>query len=254
MAHTFRVLIADDEAPARSKLIRMLEGHAQLEIVAEVENGTDALAQIQEINPDIAFLDIQMPGMTGLEVAEKLQELDVDAPYLVFATAYDEHAIRAFELRAIDYLLKPFNQERLEQTLAKILEELEDDAATRNGETPAANVEFSAEVLRKIPIPTADRFRLISYDEVVCIEVQDRMTHVHTLSKAYPINQTLEAFERKLPAEQFMRVSRSCIVNVEAIHEIVLWFGNRYKLVLSNDKEVVSSRERSKILKKMLKF
>lgn len=258
MATKYRVILADDEAPARKKMVRLLGEFEELDIALVAENGLEAYEAILKEEPDIVFLDIEMPGMSGLEVVEQLP--DEKMPHVVFATAYNEHAIKAFELKAIDYLLKPFNQERLEQTMEKIFEMLEDEEqeAESRKNTKASAAELSEILaptnLKKIPIPTADRFKLINYDEVVCIEVEERMTNIHTLNKAYPINMTLESFERKLPSEQFLRISRSCIVNIEAMQDIVLWFGNRYKIILTNGKEVVSSRERSKTLKKMLKF
>jgi DNA-binding LytR/AlgR family response regulator len=251
-----RVLIADDEAPARAKMMRLLNNFQEVEVVMEAENGLEALEGIIAERPDLVFLDIEMPGLTGLEVVEQLPE-DVN-PFIVFATAYNEHAIKAFDLNAVDYLLKPFNAERLEQTIDKVTLEMDrldpEQRATLRANAERAADMLSPGVLKKIPVPTADRYKLISYDEVVCIEVEDRLTYIYTLGKGYPINMTLEAFEKKLPPEQFLRISRSCIVNVEAMQDIVLWFGNRYKIVLSNGKEVISSRERSKTLKKMLKF
>lgn len=253
MAQTYRVILADDEAPARNKMRRLLAEIDDVELLAEAGNGLEAYDAIMKHQPDIVFLDIEMPGMDGLELVEQLPE-EAD-PFIVFATAYNEHAIRAFELNALDYLLKPFNAERVEQTMAKIRDrdsQGEREASSANARK--AVEELSATGLQRIPVPTADRYKLVDFDEVVAIEVEERMTNIFTLSKSYPINLTLENFERKLPEEQFLRISRSCIINLHAIQEIVLWFGNRYKIILSNGKEVISSRERSKMLKKMLKF
>jgi DNA-binding LytR/AlgR family response regulator len=251
-----RVVIADDEAPARTKMQRMLNNFQEVELLGSAENGLEALDLIVEHKPDLVFLDIEMPGLNGLELVDQLP--DGVNPYIVFATAYNEHAIKAFEVNAIDYLLKPFSQERLEQTIEKVGMELdrndpESRLHYREGASRVAH-ELVPGGMTKIPIPTADRYKLVGFDEVMCIEVEDRLTYIHTLSKSYPINMTLETFEKKLPPEQFLRISRSCIVNVEAMQDIVLWFGNRYKIVLSNGKEVISSRERSKSLKKMLRF
>lgn len=248
-----RVLIADDEAPARNKMVRMLQEYENVDIVNISSNGLDAFNYLCQIKPDVAFLDIEMPGMNGIEIVQNLPT-DVN-PKVVFATAYNEHAIKAFELNAIDYLLKPFDQERLGQTVEKLergegvvtrekMDEVAEDVA--EGITPQA--------LNKIPVPTADRYKLLDYDEVVCIEVEDRATHIYTMNKNYPLTLTLEAVEKRLPTDQFLRISRSCIVNIHAIQEIVLWFGNRFKIVLSNGKEVVTSRERAKNVKQMLKF
>ncbi len=258
-------IIADDESPARNKMVRLLNDIEDVEVVFVAANGLEAFNAILEHKPDVAFLDIEMPGMNGLDVVEQLEMEDM--PQIVFATAYNEHAIKAFDLDAVDYLLKPFNAERLQQAIDKIQARLEaedtedvdsdgdeDRKLTAKEKAKKVAAELSPHKLEKIPVPTADRYKLLNFDEVVCIEVEDRTTNIHTLSKVYPINMTLEAFERKLPSDRFLRVSRSAIINIHAIEEVVLWFGNRYKIILNNGKDVVSSRERSKTLKKMLKF
>ena len=247
-----RVLVADDEAPARNKMMRLLQGFDNIELVNISSNGEDALNNIILLKPDIAFLDIEMPGMTGLEVARQIPEEILTM--VVFATAYNEHAIQAFELNAVDYLLKPFGAERLQQTLDKI-EKMRPASALREIYDDLAEQLESGGNFNKIPIPAADRFKLVDYADVVCIEVEERMTNIFTSDgKMYSVNSTLESYEKKLPPEQFIRISRSCIVNLHCIQEIVLWFSNRYKVILTNKKEVISSRERSKALKQLIKF
>ncbi|MEZ4825882.1 MAG: LytTR family DNA-binding domain-containing protein [Bacteroidia bacterium] len=252
----FRVLIADDELPARNKMKRLLKKFENVELIHEAENGFDALEHIHSLKPDLIFLDIEMPGMNGLEVAENI-DLE-EPPSVVFATAYSEHAIKAFELNAQDYLLKPFNEERLKAAIDKV---------TDNRPSTVLDKEKIAEILKsemaedikspfsdKVPIPTRDRYKLIDYSEVVCIEVEERSVRLFTKDKSYLLNHTLDTFERKLPLDQFFRVNRSCIIGLKHVKEIVIWFGNRFKIVLTNDKEVISSREKSKILKQVLKF
>ncbi len=251
-----KVLIADDELPARNKMKRLLKKIESVELLHVAENGLDALENIQNLKPDLVFLDIEMPGMNGLEVAENI-ELD-RMPAVIFATAYSEHAIKAFELSAIDYLLKPFNEDRLRSAIDKV---------SANRDSSALNKEALAEILKselaeeiktpfsnKVPIPTRDRYKLVDYTEVVCIEVEERSVRLFTKEKSYLLNHTLDTFEKKLPADQFFRVNRSCIIGLKHVKEIVIWFGNRFKIILSNDKEVISSREKSKILKQVLKF
>jgi DNA-binding LytR/AlgR family response regulator len=259
-----RVLIADDEKPARSKMRRLLDKFDFVEIVHEAENGLDALENIRSLKPDVAFLDIEMPGLNGLDVASDLSDAAY-APYIVFATAYNEHAIKAFELNAIDYLLKPFNEERLGATLEKIqsrgkkeqVKEQQDkiknlsDGGESTGDTSDADfLPFST----KIPVPTFDRYLLIDFDDVVCIEVEDRNTILYTLKDNYTMNHTLEYFELKLPAERFFRANRSALVGLNHVKEIVIWFGNRFKIILKNGREVICSRERSRVLRDVLRF
>jgi DNA-binding LytR/AlgR family response regulator len=246
-----RVLIADDESPARTKMLRLLSTFDDVEVVNVSSNGQDALDNLRLLRPDLAFLDIEMPGLTGLQVAEQLGE---DLPTrIVFATAYNEHAIRAFELHAIDYLLKPFGEERLRQTLDRVSRS-DGPSVARVKQSLAELTEPDSAHLNKLPVPTADRFRLIDYNEILSIEVEERCTTIYTRDKSYTLTTTLDALEKKLPANQFVRISRSILVNMHEIKEIVLWFSNRYKIVLSNGREVISSREKSRQLKQLLKF
>lgn len=247
-----KVLIADDEAPARNKMVRMLQEFEHVEIVNISTNGFDAYNYITLLKPDLVFLDIEMPGMNGIEIAQSLP--DDCKPHIVFATAYNEHAIRAFELNAVDYLLKPFNAERLKQAIEKA--ERLGGNSTPSKSPPYEQLNDALEIpnFNKIPVPTADRYKLIDFDEVVCIESEERTTYIYTLNKSYIVNISLDNFEKKLPNTTFYRVNRACIINIHAVQEIILWLGNRYKIILNNKKEVICSRERSKALKSILKF
>ena len=252
-----KVLIADDEAPARNKMKRMLDTFEEVEVIYVAENGVDAYENIMKLKPDVVFLDIEMPGLTGLEVAAKIKG-DTE-PHIVFATAYNEHAIKAFELDAVDYLLKPFNEERLHSALDKIIrnpksrhqEEEPDDESEMDASTAEA---FRIAFATKIPVPTFDRYKLIDFDDVICIEVEDRSTLLYTADKSYPMNQPLEYFEKKLPPQKFLRVNRSCLIGLKHVKEVIIWFGNRFKIVMDNGREIISSREKSKLLKQVLKF
>lgn len=246
-----RVLIADDESPARNKMMRMLGQYQDVELVNVSSNGQDALDNLRLLKPDLAFLDIEMPGLTGLEVAEQLED---DLPtQIVFATAYNEHAIRAFELHAIDYLLKPFTDERLRQTLDRVAKS--DTAIVSKVKQSLQEMqENEASAMNKLPVPTADRFRLLDFNEILFIDVEERITNIHTTDKTFALTTTLDAIEKKLPPGQFVRVSRSTVINLNEVKEIVLWFSNRYKIVLSNGHEIISSREKSRHLKQILRI
>jgi DNA-binding LytR/AlgR family response regulator len=255
MKKKIRALVADDELPARRKMTRLLEKFEHIELLEMAENGIEALEMIRELKPDVVFLDIEMPGMNGLEVVENLDMKKM--PAIVFATAYNEHAIRAFELNACDYLLKPFNEERLQATLEKLTQgEVQSLNRDKIAELRRADIveEIKAPFANKVPIPTRDRFKLIDFDDVVCIEVEERSVRLYTGDTSYLLNHTLDTFEKKLPRDQFFRVNRSAIIGLGHVTEIVIWFGNRFKIVLNNGHEVVSSREKSKILKQVLKF
>lgn len=256
MSNKIRVLIADDEQPARNKMKRLLKKIESVELVHAAENGLDALEHIQSLKPDLVFLDIEMPGLNGLEVAESI---DLESmPAVVFATAYSEHAIKAFELNAVDYLLKPFNEDRLRAAVEKVDNNREGSRLDKDKIAEILKSELAEDIKapfsNKVPIPTRDRYKLVDYADVVCIEVEERSVRLYTKERSYLLNHTLDTFERKLPADMFFRVNRSCIIGLKHVKEIVIWFGNRFKIILSNEKEVISSREKSKILKQVLKF
>lgn len=251
-----KILIADDELPARSKMKRMLE---LLDVASEIivaENGIDALEKIQRHHPDLVFLDIEMPGKSGLEVAESLDY--EDAPIVIFATAYNEHAVKAFEINAMDYLLKPFNQERLslaiERATKNTRKPLEKDQIQSVREPSEGDEDGPMPFANKIPVPTRDRYKLVDYEEIVCIEIEERSVRLYTVEKSYILNHSLETFEKRLPTEKFFRVNRSTIINFSQVKEIIIWFGNRFKIIMTNEKEIISSREKTKVLKQVLKI
>ncbi|MBX7243106.1 MAG: LytTR family DNA-binding domain-containing protein [Bacteroidia bacterium] len=251
-----KILIADDEAPARSKMKRMLELLGVSDEIIMAENGIDALQKIREEGPDLVFLDIEMPGKTGLEVAESLEP--DEAPMIIFATAYNEHAVKAFEINAMDYLLKPFNQDRLSMAIQRALKSNEDKTPLSKEQIQSVkepeNQEEGLPFYNKIPVPTRDRYKLIDYDEIVCIEIEERSVRLYTKEKSYILNHPLETFEKRLPPDKFFRVNRSTIINFSQLKEIVIWFGNRFKIIMCNDKEIISSREKTKVLKSVLKI
>lgn len=255
MSKSIRVLIADDELPARNKMKRLLEKMPHVEIVQVAENGIEALEGIEKHKPDMVFLDIEMPGLNGLEVVENITLKKL--PTIIFATAYNEHAIKAFELNACDYLLKPFNEERLAATFEKATDGL-GSGLDRDKILALRREEIVEEIkmpfANKIPVPTRDRYKLIDFKDILCVEVEDRSVRLHTHDHSYMLNQTLDAFEKKLPSDAFFRVNRSAIVSLNHVEEIIIWFGNRFKILLTNGYEVISSREKSKIIKQVLKF
>jgi len=258
-----RILIADDEMPARSKMRRLLAAIEDVEVVYAAENGIEALEHIHALKPDLVFLDIEMPGMTGMEVARGI-ELS-PAPAIVFTTAYSEYALSAFEVNALDYLLKPFNEDRLQAVIDRVksgqaksptrdvLDQLSDD----DDDVPADASEEAAlrqALATKLAVPVRDRFRILDFSEISCIEVEERSVRLFAGKDAFVVNQTLDAFEKRLPMSLFFRINRSTVVGVGHIREVVIWFGNRYKIIMQDGKEVISSREKSRAIKQILKL
>lgn len=261
------VLIADDEAPARSRLRRLLaplEENGSIGPIDEAEDGVDALEQLSAGDHDLAFLDVRMPGLDGFDVIDRLAP--EARPAIVFTTAYDEYAIRAFEANAVDYLLKPIESDRLAEAvdrarrraegdddrIAHLLESLDADAGT--------TAERSDEPIRQLSIPGRDRLLVLQADDILAAEVNDGITNlfvresdregVHLRRHIVPF--TLDALESRLDPRDFMRVHRSAIVHVGRIREMIPWFSGRYKLVLEGEHEVVASRARSRELKDRL--
>lgn len=233
----FRTLIVDDEELARLRMKKLLEPYsAQIEVVGEATDGVSALEKIQALKPDVVFMDIQMPGMTGLDV---IANLPADSqPWVVFATAFDEYAIKAFEENAIDYLLKPIEADRLQTTIQK-LERLESKKLPSDlTETVRRIIEQQSPAqrfLQRIQVKIGDRTLLLSVDQTIRFEAEDKYTTVHTDESKYVIDTPLVELEARLDPSKFMRVHRAHLVNVSRIAEIQRQFGGRLKVVL-NDK------------------
>jgi DNA-binding LytR/AlgR family response regulator len=245
------VIIADDELPAREKMSNMLKNMPDIVIDAVTKNGVEALQAIMDYKPHLAFLDIQMPGLSGIEVAEHIPE---DSPTkVIFTTAYQEYAIKAFEINAVDYLLKPFNTERLHTAIQKsgVKEEKDTNAVQKVKQElrQQTEVKFS----EKIPVTHKDKIKLIDYEDITVVKVDGRGCYLFTAEgTSYYLNQNLEYFEQRLPESDFLKVNRAEIINLKQIKELVIWFSNRYKIVMNDKNEVLCSREKSKIIKKIL--
>lgn len=227
-----RALIVDDEAPARDKLRRWLGEHADIEIAGEASDGLAAAAAIEQLKPDVAFLDIQMPGLSGLEIASQLEP--ADAPLIVFVTAFDEHAIKAFDLNAIDYLLKPYDKDRLRKTLERLRQHA---GAGREAavQTARAHVGTSDRLL----VPRGDSLELIDARQIHWLEADDNYVHVHTAGTKYLVRRTLGDLLTQL-GERFARIHKSAAVNIAEIasmsplfkgdHEVLLKGGTKLRL------------------------
>lgn len=244
-----RTLIVDDEAPARERLRRMLAEIKTVEIIGEAESGVQAVEMIERERPDLVLLDIQMPGLDGFGVIEAL----ADPPPVIFVTAYDEYAIRAFEVNALDYLLKPFSRERLEKAVRRAQEELaeERDFATHLGpllESLAAQGRY----LTRLAVRDRDRIRVLDVDEVDWIGIEDEQVFVHVGDEAYPIRRTLTELEARLDPACFFRAHRSAIVNLDRVKEVIPWFKGGHKLRLTTGAEVELSRAQARALRKIL--
>jgi len=242
-------IIAEDEIPAQKKMLRLIDAIPDIEVVGVASNGVEALDLIQQKKPDILFLDIEMPGLNGIEVALALQEMD-HYPHIIFTTAYNEYAVQAFELNAVDYLLKPINQERLIQAIEKVKQH----ASSHSRET-IRRIQESAfpSTLRYFPILAGDRYRLIPVEHIHMFEIIEKQIHIYADEGEFTIsNVTLDTIEKRLPPDQFLRVNRSTIINLNCVKEIIFWFGSRYKIQMKNQKSIICSREKSRVLRDQL--
>ncbi len=250
-----RALIVDDEPIARQVLRQELELIADLEIVGEAEDGAAALRKISAYQPDLVFLDLEMPVMTGFEMIRSLQ--GTPAPVVIIVTAYDQHAIRAFEAGAIDYLLKPVSQARLLQSVerarklakspAQVLERIGQIQALVPGSLEAGQV-------RKIVGKLGDEFFLLKPEEVLAFQSEGDLTWIITSKQRYLATQNLSALEAKLRNTLFQRIHRSAVVNVNHIRKMSILTSQRWLMTLTNGQEFIVSKRQAKNIRPFLNW
>lgn len=235
------VLIADDEAPARRKLARFLTEHPDVQIVAEASNGIDAVDLIAMTKPQVVFLDINMPDLDGLGVAEMLARSDAP-PAIVFVTAFDHYAVKAFETNALDYLLKPYDRERFDKALARVRGSLEARPDRTQLAQTLSELRNEERFVRRLLIPNDGRSFFVAAREVARLESDGNNVRVHTPRGVHALRSTLESLEARLDPAQFARVHRSHVVNIDEIAEIHPWFHGDYKILMRDGTEIAWSR------------
>jgi two-component system LytT family response regulator len=244
MNEKITALIVDDEPLARKFVRRMLEKHPAVEIVGECGNGREAVAGIREKTPDLVFLDVQMPEMDGLTTLETLSAESL--PQIVFVTAYEQYAIRAFEIHALDYLLKPFDQPRFDKAMMRVYEKSADreQAAVEQKQIVALleNVSRKTPFLDRLVVKTGGRIIFLKTSEIDWIQADDKYAHLHAGSKSHLVRQTLGALEAQLDPRKFIRIHRSAIVNVERIRELQPMFAGEHTVMLENGTKLTLSR------------
>jgi two-component system, LytTR family, response regulator len=238
-----RALIADDEALARKFIRRMLKDDHDVEIVGECSNGKEAVAMIRKHNPDLVFLDVQMPEMNGFAVLEAigLERL----PEIIFATAYEQYAIRAFELHALDYLLKPFDQARFKEAVKHAKERfrsVRQNEGRRQISALLESIKNKPQYLDRLVIKAGGRITFLSTCEINWIEADDKYVHLHTNKGSPMVRQTLSAMETQLDPRKFRRIHRSAIVNVERIKELQPLFSGEHSILLEDGTKLTLSR------------
>jgi len=232
MSQVYRTIVIDDEPAARRLMRNLLKEHASIiEVIDEAGNGREALQKIEELKPDLIFLDIQMPDLTGFEVIERLQH----KPNIIFTTAYEQYAIKAFESFSIDYLLKPIKEERLEKSLDKLRQ-----FGRLNQNVDLAGLQdiirqlHAPQKASALPIKTGDRIILLRFENIAYLEAQDKYVYIYTIDgQKYLTDQSLTLLEEKLPAS-FYRIQKSYIINKEKIKEMHRHFNGRYLFVMED--------------------
>jgi len=253
MSEPLRILLVDDEAPARALLREYLGAEAGAEVVGESANGFEAVKAIAELSPDLVFLDVQMPKLDGFEVLELLEP----RPAVIFCTAYDEYALQAFEVHAVDYLLKPFGRERLAAALARARERLALGAA--RGGSPAVSAPALAAAARgpgqhaeRIVVRDGAQVHVIPAERVDYVEAQDDYVAIHESGKTHLKHQTLAELAEALDPDRFVRIHRSYVANVERIARIELLAKDQRVAVLHDGRQLPISRAGHERLKELL--
>ncbi|MEI6682883.1 MAG: LytTR family transcriptional regulator DNA-binding domain-containing protein [Bacteroidota bacterium] len=244
-----RTILIDDEQPARDVVRFYLKDFPEIEILGEFADGFSGLKAIQELKPDLVFLDVQMPKLTGLELLDLLEQ----PPLIIFSTAYDQYAIKAFEMNAIDYLLKPYSKERFTQAVQKAL------AQAGSGERAAAPVqnlvktlEENPEFLQRIAVKSRHKVSVIPIDEVVYLEAEGDYVMIFTKDAKHLKEKTMKYFETHLDPAQFIRIHRSYIVNARFIDRIEYYDKENYAVLTKTGAKLRASTAGYKILKQAL--
>ena len=240
-----RVVLADDEAPARRKLKRFLASDAEVEIAGEAASGEEALRIIRQMRPDLVFLDVQMPGLDGFGVVEALPE--PERPHVVFVTAHDHYACRAFEVHALNYLLKPVEEKRFTEVMQRAKRQIRqghdlDKELHQKFRALVESLEARQTYSRRLLIDTGKKSLFLAVEEIEWIEAERNYIRIHTRAESHVVRSTIEGFHRKLDPAQFARVSRSQIVNLDAIREMQPWFHGEHRIILKDGTELTWSR------------
>jgi len=235
-----RILIVDDEPPARARLRRLLESEDGVDLLAECANGADAIAAIERDAPDLVFLDVQMPGLDGFHVLEALDVARL--PAIVFVSGFDEYALHAFDVHAVDYLLKPVGRERFRTALARARERLAlGDAAAPDARLLALVAELRAARAsrERLAVRHEGRVQFVRVGDVDWVEAAANYVRLHARSGVFVLRESMKSMEARLPSDSFLRIHRSTIVNFDRVREIQPWFHGEYIALLTDGTRLV---------------
>jgi two-component system LytT family response regulator len=238
-----RTLIVDDEQLARERLRQLLAGQPEIELVGECVDGREAVAAIKKQSPDLVFLDIQMPELDGFAVLEAINVEPM--PVIVFVTAHDKFALRAFEVHALDYLLKPFDRERFESALRRALEQVKHRGDATRSQAQAAvltEIPTSTKPVERLAIKSGGRIIVVKTGDIAWIQSAHNYVEIHEDGQSHLLRETISAIEARLPPDKFVRISRSVIVNLDRVKEMEPLFHGEYMVRLQNGQRLTLSR------------
>jgi len=244
-----QTLIVDDEPLARDRLQKLLDAEADVAVLGQCTNGKEAVKAIREKSPDLVFLDVQMPELDGFGVLTALQHEQV--PVIIFVTAHDKFALKAFEVHAVDFLLKPFDRERFQTALKRAKERIKQKRPGELDQRLAAliaEIRPEAAALERMAVKTSGKVIFIKTNDIDWIEAADNYVNLHVGNESHLHRETLTALAERLPSKKFMRISRSTIVNVDRIKELQPLFHGEYKVTLLDGKQLTLSRRYRKKL------
>jgi two-component system LytT family response regulator/two-component system response regulator LytT len=245
-------MIVDDEQLAQDELAYLIKDIQDIELVGSAGNGLEAVDLIQKLEPDLVFLDVQMPGLDGLGVVRTLREKNIELPHIIFSTAFDQYAVEAFHLEAMDYLLKPIERARLEETLDRARRSIHDRQKTTVPESPRLNPQRT-----KLLVRNSNRNFIVDAQDMVYATIEDGLiTLVTTTMEGHSNYKTIEDLQANLDRDTFWRVHRSYLVNINRIREVVPWFKSSFQLRMDDKKqtEIPVSRVQTKRLRELLKL
>lgn len=246
-----KVIIVDDEKPARDLVHSFLSNHHEFKVIDEADNGFDACLKINRFKPDLVFLDVQMPKLTGIELLDLLEK---PLPHIIFSTAYDQFAVQAFEKNAIDYLLKPYNQERFDQALSKLISKRKSAGGSNEQDYELLGNTDQSNKLRRIPVRSGSRIYVLKLEDIRYIEAQDDYIRLHSLKGKFLKQNTMKYMENNLPEDQFVRIHRSFILNIGYLSQLEVYDRHGYTAILSESEKLPVSRTGALKLKKLIRM
>ena len=245
----YKTLIIEDEQPARELIKKYLEDYPEFELLAEASDGFKGVQAINEHSPDVIFLDIQMPKLTGFEMLELIDP----KPLIIFSTAFDQYAIKAFELNAIDYLLKPYSKDRFSQAISKLMDKIKEQ---KTGDEPIKKIvqslEDSEDIINRVATRTARKIEVVPTDNIHYFEADDDYVLIYTKDAKFIKEKTMKYFERHLDPNQFVRIHRSFIANVTEINRLERYEKDSYVALMKSGSKLKVSASGYKNLRKVL--